>query len=255
MTAYIYGDPFTPVELRDTESGLRPSFGELLKVIDLSDPAWPATASVLREMVAAGVEIDQRAVRIAAQLGAQRFAALYNAKPAGREDLKFFVPSGSIVYYIRRGPVIKIGTTAEAASRFTDLMPDEILAFEPGGYAEENLRHAQFAHLRCRGEHFRPEPELLEHVRLTRELHGDPDPDWPTVAGLARSPDIREVMPPLKSDEMITAEEALERGATPRFLRTSIAAGRVTPAGYTDDGEALYYTEHLAAIYLRKGRY
>ena|ERR1700722_17507603 len=97
------------------------------------------------------------------------------ASPAGAD---------SIVYYIRRGQVIKIGTTVDPAGRFTSLMPDEILAFEPGTAEVEKLRHRQFQHLRCQGEHFSAEPELMEHVRELRQTHGDPDPSWPTVASL-----------------------------------------------------------------------
>lgn len=245
----LYGDPFTPQEARDSDSGMRPSFGELLAAIDMTDPVWPATAAVLREMADAGVEIDQAAIRIAAKLGAHRFAMLAHAKPPGRDDWKPTALSGSIVYYVRRGPVIKIGTTTGAVSRFTDLMPDEILAFEPGTAKEETLRHRQFAHLRCRGEHFRPAPELLEHIRCIREMHGDPDPDWPTVASLGKDRDIREDLPPLKSHEMVTADEAHEQlGIKRGWLRHWIWTGRVTPAGYGDTGQELYYAEHLLEL-------
>lgn len=96
--------------------------------------------------------------------------------------------AGSIVYYIRRGQAIKIGSTTNPMTRFTVLMPDEILAFEPGATTEERKRHRQFQHLRCFGEHFKPDPELLEHALDLRRIHGDPDPAWPTVAILERAP-------------------------------------------------------------------
>ena len=95
---------------------------------------------------------------------------------------------GSIVYYARRGNVIKIGFTESPGARFTAFVPDEILAFEPGSGREERMRHKQFWHLRCRGEYFRLEPELLEHTRQLRQIHGDPDPSWPTSATLETSP-------------------------------------------------------------------
>jgi hypothetical protein len=255
MKSYVHGDSLTLQEFRDGSTGLRPSHQKLLSLIDTSCPAWPAVVAALREMADAGIEIDGAAVRIAEKLGGYRFAMLARAKPPGRDDWKPPTLSGSIVYYIRRGPVIKIGTTTEASVRLGDLMPDEILAFEPGGLNEETLRHHQFAHLRCRGEHFRPEPELLEHIRRVRELHGDPDPDWPTVASLARSPDIREDVPPLKSGETITAEQASERGVSERRLRNWAYGGRITPAGYSDDGQELYYAEHLAALCRRPWRH
>lgn len=173
----LYGDPLTPQESRDADSGLRPSFQALLGLLDTSDPAWPTTAAALREMADAGVEIDAIAVQIATKLGAHR---LQNTSAAPLPSWPR-MQDGSIVYYIRRGPVIKIGTTAYAPGRFEDLLPDEILAFEPGDVKVETRRHRQFAHLRRRGEHFLPEPELLEHIRLIREKHGDPDPEWPTI--------------------------------------------------------------------------
>jgi len=178
----LYGDSLTLQEFRDAGIGARPSYQVLLDKIDTSDPAWPMTASILREMADAGIEIDETVIRIAGQLGAHRLEKTAT-RPLPR-DRGLYVPSGSIVYYIRRGPVIKIGTTHCAEGRFADLLPDEILAFEPGTVKEETRRHRQFAHLRCQGEHFLPEPELLEHIRLVREKHGEPNPNWPTVASL-----------------------------------------------------------------------
>lgn len=95
---------------------------------------------------------------------------------------------GAIVYYIRRGEVIKIGTTTTPWQRFATLRPDEILAFEPGTVIEERMRHQQFRHLRCAGEHFRAEPELLEHIAQVRQIHGGPDPSWPTGATIEEIP-------------------------------------------------------------------
>ena len=185
MTSYVYGNPFILQQFRDADAGPRPSFLELLDLIDMDDPTWPATAAVLREMAEAGVEIDKAALAIASKLGAHRLANLDEVKIHDGEiprDPWGQAAIGSIVYYIRRGPVIKIGWTGGAWARFLDLLPDEILAFEPGGVKEETYRHRQFAHLRCRNEYFQPAPELMEHIRLTREAHGDPHPDWPTIA-------------------------------------------------------------------------
>jgi len=185
VKSYVYGDPYIPQEFRDAETGLRPSMQELLDLIDMDDPTWPATAAVLREMAEAGVEIDKAALAIASKLGAHRLANLDEVKISPRDPWRM-VAIGSIVYYIRRGPVIKIGWSGAPGARFLDLLPDEILAFEPGGVKEETFRHRQFAHLRCRNEYFRPAPELMEHIRLTREAHGDPHPDWPTIAVMAK---------------------------------------------------------------------
>lgn len=78
------------------------------------------------------------------------------------------------VYYIRIGDVIKIGTTGDFRGRMASLVPDEVLAVEPGDMTVERERQRQFVHLRVKGERFRPEPDLLAHIQQVRELHGDP---------------------------------------------------------------------------------
>jgi hypothetical protein len=80
----------------------------------------------------------------------------------------------SVVYYIRIGDVIKIGTTKNMKARMSQLIPDEILATEPGSGELENMRHKQFRHLRVRGERFRPEDDLLSHIRMILEHYGPP---------------------------------------------------------------------------------
>lgn len=79
-----------------------------------------------------------------------------------------------VVYYIRRDSRIKIGTTTNMQQRMSQLMPDEILATEPGGRAMEKQRHKQFAHIRYRGEWFTPSEELLAHIEAVRAEHGEP---------------------------------------------------------------------------------
>ena len=137
-------------------------------------------------MAEAGVEIDETAFGIAAKMGAHRVARRDAQIPASRRFAYEIAPlasMGSIVYYVRRGDLIKIGTTVDPLTRFATLLPDEILAFEPGGGSEETYRHRQFFHLHCRGEYFKSAPELLEHAARLRQLYGDPDPSWPTVTG------------------------------------------------------------------------
>jgi len=186
VRCYIYGNPYAPSEFRETDSGLRPSYLELLENIDMDDPAWPSIASALREMAEAGVEINEAVITIAEKVGAHRVAERDARTPASRRFAYEIAPlasAGSIVYYVRRGDLIKIGTTADPVTRFAAILPDEILAYEPGSGSEETYRHRQFFHLRCRGEYFTPAPELLEHARRLRQMYGDPDSSWPTVTG------------------------------------------------------------------------
>lgn len=81
-----------------------------------------------------------------------------------------------VVYYIRIGDLIKIGTTTNLKRRMDHLQPDELLATEPGHLDLERQRHLQFDHLRLkpRSERFRMEPELLDHIAMVRERYGEP---------------------------------------------------------------------------------
>jgi hypothetical protein len=79
------------------------------------------------------------------------------------------VPSGlgvhdPIVYYMRFGDRIKIGTTTNLRSRLTSVPCDEVLAVEPGSYELERMRHDQFAESRITGEWFGQSEELLSHI-------------------------------------------------------------------------------------------
>lgn len=76
----------------------------------------------------------------------------------------------SVVYYVMRGGLIKIGTTANFAERMRALDPDEVLATEPGGRDLEKARHKQFAALLAkRQEWFTPGPELREHIETLKQ--------------------------------------------------------------------------------------
>jgi hypothetical protein len=78
-------------------------------------------------------------------------------------------PRVEVVYYLRHGQRIKIGTSANPRSRFAALPWEELLAFERGGRGLERRRHETFASARFPGsEWFRAEPELLEHVERVR---------------------------------------------------------------------------------------
>jgi uncharacterized DUF497 family protein len=81
-----------------------------------------------------------------------------------------------VVYYIRIGDYIKIGTTADLAQRMSVLQPDEILATEPGYLEIEKKRHEQFRHLRIRprSERHRIAPDLLDHIEMILDLYGPP---------------------------------------------------------------------------------
>lgn len=65
--------------------------------------------------------------------------------------------------------LIKIGTSSNVRRRMASLSFREkcsvsLLAFTDGSFVEEAALHARFAHLRERGEWFRPGPELAEFM-------------------------------------------------------------------------------------------
>jgi hypothetical protein len=55
------------------------------------------------------------------------------------------LPRIDVVYYLRLGEAVKIGTTFNPRQRFAALPHDEVLAFELGGRSLERQRHAEFA--------------------------------------------------------------------------------------------------------------
>jgi hypothetical protein len=80
-----------------------------------------------------------------------------------------------VVYYIRFGGRIKIGTSANPRQRLAALVHDELLAFEPGGRDVEQRRHRQFgAHRLDRTEWFTADDVLLEHIGVLRTGIDDP---------------------------------------------------------------------------------
>ena len=238
--------PFVPRTIEDAAAGLPRSVQHVLALIDTTDPAWPSVAVILREFLAAGIELDETSAVMAVKLGKQRWATECPADESGPFRGTLASGSNSIVYYIRRSEWIKIGTTTDPHERFRDLLPDEILAFEPGGYKEERLRHRQFGHLRWRTEYFRDATELRDHIAHLHALHGDPDPTWPTMA---RHSGASWRMPRASvAEAMTTAQAASELGIRENTIRVWAHRGRVAVAGIDERGRSLYYREHLIAL-------
>lgn len=71
-----------------------------------------------------------------------------------------------VVYYIRVGKYIKIGTTKDVDRRLNQYPPDsELLATEPGGHNIEAMRHKQFRqYLAARNEWFEPGERLMWYI-------------------------------------------------------------------------------------------
>jgi helix-turn-helix protein len=77
-----------------------------------------------------------------------------------------------VVYYLRFGDRIKIGTTVGLTARLSNIPHNELLATEPGGSDVETARHRQFAALRIYREWFRPGPVLVDHIAALRAESG-----------------------------------------------------------------------------------
>ncbi|MGK9148976.1 GIY-YIG nuclease family protein [Plantibacter flavus] len=74
-------------------------------------------------------------------------------------------PRVDVVYYLRHGDRIKIGTTTNPRQRFAAIWHDELLALERGDRHVERARHEQFATERLeRSEWFTASSRLRRHV-------------------------------------------------------------------------------------------
>lgn len=82
-----------------------------------------------------------------------------------RVDDELPPPRVDVVYYLRQGDRVKIGTTANPRQRFAAIWHQEVLAFERGDRRLERQRHDQFAADRFVGsEWFRFSPGLASHI-------------------------------------------------------------------------------------------
>ncbi|MFI6594967.1 hypothetical protein ACIBHX_01895 [Nonomuraea sp. NPDC050536] len=228
---------------------------KILDLIDVDDPDFGRVASILGEMVAAGVDIDESAVAIATKLG-----KLPNRKPRRQSEREPIADLGlpiwgeaqqSIVYYIRRGELIKIGTTMNPKDRFADLVPDEILAFEPGDRSVEARRHDQYMRLRKgNSEYFEAAPALMRHIACMRKTHGAPDPRWITVANLSeRMPSLSKVLNRPNSPEVASAA-AIARmlGLSSATVRAWAHRGQLKPLAGSRRNRPLYFVDHARQL-------
>ena len=135
---------------------------ELAELLDVSDPAFDSITKVLVDMGAAGVKLTAESVQIAIKLGKLYHSA---SQPAAIPQEAAEGLWHEVVYYMRFGNLIKIGTTGQLYNRMRSLKPDELMAAEPGSYDLEAKRHREFARYRAEGEFFYPAPGLLRHIR------------------------------------------------------------------------------------------
>lgn len=252
------GNAFTPQSVKDQRAGIRRSMAPLLAMVDTDDPAFKQIASALESMKTAGVELDEAAISIAVKLGRQKHL---ESQPDSWQKRHNAPERQSIVYYIRRANLIKIGTTVSPFRRFSSLRPDEILAFEPGGLECESLRHHQFASCRVakRGEYFRQAPGLLVHIEAMRKEHGDPDPTWPSVStlgeGYVRTRRRLDLPAPITGEVATATEGAKLLGVSKSTVAGWAHRKLITSAGEDRLGRPVYYVEHMRALIERHRRW
>lgn len=244
--------PTGNARIEGSNEGDRPSGSALMALIDQNDPAFMGIVGVLHEMRNAGVELDESAVRTAVAMGRGRCKATRSPKAAkpGPED------GESIVYYVRRANLMKIGTTRRPNERFATLLPDEILAWEPGSQAAESARHKEFEEWRLGGsEFFEISDALTRHTADLRERHGEPDPNWPTLASVSSIRAWRST--PLSTPESLTVV-TLADGVGTLGIKRNTADGWVhrkalLPVGKNELGYRVFLLAHMRELAERSG--
>lgn len=155
-----------------------------------SDPVFPHFATIVADWTQAGIEMTDELVAAAVKLAttqverARERAAIEERHEERRANAVVNLPPpgsygdapGGVVYYIRRDRYVKIGTTTQLQARMRDLMPDEVLAIEPGSYKLEGQLHVRFAHLRISSsyEYFRLDADLQAHIERVLAKVGPP---------------------------------------------------------------------------------
>lgn len=134
-------------------------FGDILELSPI-----PLCPKHVREAYEFGANlVNARFATVAAEhLAEQRELAALN-RPVRKKHQPKEIPRG-YVYFIRFSDRIKIGWSADPHTRIAGLPHDEVLAIVPGSVHTEQGFHRQFEHLRCMGEWFRAEPDLIEFI-------------------------------------------------------------------------------------------
>ena len=108
--------------------------------------------------------------RLVAMGGSDEGARSLAARVLASRELRPAQVDCRTVYYIRSASgLIKIGIADDVGKRLATLQTGNaelltIVATEPGGRARELELHDRFHFARIRGEWFRPDPRLLQHI-------------------------------------------------------------------------------------------
>lgn len=247
--------PTGTARIEGSNEGDRPSGSALMALVDQEDPAFLSIAGVLHEMRCAGIEFDEQIVKTAVALGRGRHKGSWVLKSAG-SPAHMAADGISIVYYVRRADLVKIGTTKRPSERFAALLPDEILAWEPGSHSVESTRHEEFAEWRLGGsEYFRENEALSDHTARLLKLHGEPDPEWPTLASVSTIRVRRSTPLPTPENPVVVT---LAEGVDALGIRRNTADGWVhrkilLPVGKNELGYRVFLLAHMRELAERSG--
>lgn len=229
-------------------TGVRRSIRTLMDLIDPADPAFTLIATALQQARQDRQTLTMDDVRAAVDLGRRDFKEHEARTEASRPGR---IPA-SIVYYARRSDLVKIGTTTSPHRRFAALLPDEVLAWEPGGRKGEAARHQQFRHLRLtsKGEYFRRDDSLNAHITAIAEQFGPPDPTWPTLEGLEAKPFTAAVLPGPPRRPELASLKAATRLLGIRYNTAQVwqHRGKLKPFLVDDEGVQLYLLSDLKSL-------
>lgn len=141
----------------------------IMRLAEAPEFAWPTVTDVM---------VKTYNTRLTKEQAEQaRVEEMKRRRRAYEEELRRHqLKAQELVYYIALRGVIKIGYTTNMATRMNTLMPDAVLATEPGDLAFEKRRHQQFKHLRAPlgREYFSVHTELLTHIETVLAEHGPP---------------------------------------------------------------------------------
>lgn len=228
--------------------GVRRSIQALMNLIDPTDPAFTFIGAELQRARQEQGTLTMEGVREAVETGRLQFG-VHEAEVAASKPGR--IPA-SIVYYARRTDLIKIGTTRAPHRRFAALLPDEVLAWEPGGRQGEAARHQQFRELRItsKGEYFRRSDSLDAHIAAIAVQFGPPDPTWPTLKGLETKPFSAAVTPgpPLRPDLGTLKEATRMLGIRYNTAQVWQHRGKLKPFVVDDDDVRLYLLSDLQSL-------
>lgn len=97
----------------------------------------------------------------------------------------------SVVYYMRMDRLVKIGITTNITARVSTIMPQGVLAVEPGGRDRERHRHRQFSQFHSHLEWYWLKPPIWEHIVSIRaqleRAHGFTTEYWLKHHGIVRA--------------------------------------------------------------------